>query len=68
MNDRASWKSVSVDSRNVALRIMKTHQTMDTLDCRERAIDCPVQFGFARTLRSYVHERAEKRSRPPHFT
>jgi hypothetical protein len=67
MNDRTSWKCVSVDSENVALRIMKTHQAMDTLNCREGAIDCSVQFGFACALRGYVHERAEKRSRPPHF-
>ena len=68
MYDRTSWKSVSVDSRNVALRIMKTHEAMDTLDCREGAIDCSVQFGLACAPRSYVHERAEKRPRPPHFT
>ena len=68
MNARTSWKSVSVDSGNVALRIMKTHQAMDTLDRREGAIDCSVQFGLACALRSYVHERAEKRPRPPHFT
>jgi hypothetical protein len=41
---------------------------MDTLDCREAAIDCSVQFGLACALRSYVHKRSEKRSRPPHFT
>lgn len=68
MNDRTSWKSVSVDSGNVGLRTMKTHQAMDTLDCREGAIDCSVQFGLACALRSYVHERPEKRSRPPYFT
>jgi len=47
---------------------MKTHQVLDMLNRGETTIDCAVQLIFFCALRRYVHERAEKRPRPSHFT
>jgi hypothetical protein len=68
MNTYIFWKSISIDRRDVASGIMKAHQPIHALNCRESAIDCAMQVRLVSALRRDVNERAEERPRPPHFT
>ena len=68
MNNYTFWESTSIDPRDIASGIMKTHQPIHSLNCRESAIDCAMQVRLVSAPRSDVNERAEERPRPPHFT
>jgi hypothetical protein len=68
MNNYTFWKSISIDPRDIASGIMKTHLPIHALNCRESAIDCAMQVRLVSALRRDVNERPEERARPSHFT
>ena len=59
-------KCFTIDPRNIAGRMVKTHLSVHPGDGIERVIDSAVQFCFVIASSSDLDKRAERGTGPPH--